>query len=246
MPRYKCTVQYDGKNYIGWQAQPNGLGIQELIEMALSSICNDKIEIVSAGRTDAKVHAQNQVFHFDSERKMPKYNWLRALNTQLPDDIFIKDIERVADDFHSRFHAIGKEYEYLINLGDYDVFLNDRAFQSPHALDVDYMEKCSKIFVGTHDFSSFCANSFEIHPDQTRKIDSIVFTREGDLLRINFKGKGFMRYMVRFIVGTLIEAGRHHLNYDDIVEILDARDKDACKWSAKPGGLYLVEVKYKR
>ena len=244
MPRYKCVVQYEGYNYVGWQTQKNGLAIQEVIERALFSITKKKIDIISSGRTDAKVHAMNQVFHFDSDCSLSLFDWKKALNGHLPDDIYIKTIEIVQNNFHSRFHAINKRYDYYINLGEYDAFNRHLMYQCPHELDVEYMERCSKLFIGTHDFSTFCGNSYTTHPNQTRKVNSIIFSRDKDILKISYEGKGFLRYMVRMITGALIEAARHRLSYDDLSRMLESKNKDACKWNAKPWGLYLVKVDY--
>ena len=244
MTRYKCVVQYDGYNYVGWQTQCNGLAIQEVIERALQEISKKEISIISSGRTDAKVHARHQVFHFDSDSNMSLGDWKRALNGHLPDDIHIDSVEEVDSNFHSRFHATGKVYEYHINLGSYDVFTRNRMYQCPYKLDLEFMEKCSEIFVGTHDFTTFCGNRHETHPDQVRTVRSISFSRNGDVLVITYEGKGFLRYMVRMLTATLIEAGRHRLTYEDVERMLEARDKNACKWNAKPWGLYLVDVQY--
>lgn len=242
--RYKAVVSYFGINYVGWQTQSNGLAIQEVIEKVISKICNEKIAVISSGRTDGKVHAIGQVFHFDASKDFRCDYLLKAINGNLPNDIYIKDIVKVSNDFHARFHASGKRYDYLINLGPYDVFTKDLAFQCRYDLDLEYMGKCSKLFIGTHDFGAFCGNSYETHPNQVRTINRLDLILEGNKLRLVFEGAGFLRYMVRMITGTLIEAARHRIDEDYIKYMLESRDKEACKWNAKPYGLYLVYVKY--
>ena len=246
MRRLKCYVAYDGYNYVGWQTQSNGLAIQEVIEKVLAKISNTKVDIVSSGRTDAKVHAKNQVFHFDTDFYLSCEDWKKAMNGNLPNDIYIKSVEEVPANFHARFDVVKKRYEYLINLGEFDVFTRHLMYQCPYKLDVAYMEKCSQIFVGEHDFDSFCANSYLTHPKQRRKINKIEFEQVGQTVKISFEGKGFLRYMVRLITGTLIEAGRGRLTYDEVANMLAIKDKDVCKYNAKPWGLYLADIEYKQ
>lgn len=244
MRRFKCIVSYDGSNYIGWQSQSRGNSIQEAIESVLKRIANEKINAVAAGRTDAKVHALGQVFHFDTAFYLNEDQWLKAINGYLPNDIIIRDLKEVGESFHARFSVKCKQYDYLINLGPYDVFSVNYAYQCRFHLDVDKMEKAAQDFVGIHDFTSFCANSLEIHPNQTREITKITFHQDGDMLRISYYGKGFLRYMVRMMTATLIEIGRGRANVDDVKLMLEAKDKDICKHNAEPQGLYLIKVEY--
>ena len=244
MRRFKAIVSYDGHNYAGWQRQNNALGVQEVIEKVINMISKEDITIVSSGRTDAKVHALNQVFHFDSNFYLDAQGWYKAIKGYLPKDIYIRSIEEVDENFHARFSATSKEYYYLINIKEYDVFKANYAYYSKYELNIPYMIECSKIFIGEHDFTSFCANSLNTHPNQVRTIYDINFEIKDDLLKISFKGTGFLRYMVRMIVQTLILAGCGKLNREDIIKILDAKSKDACKWNAEPQGLYLYKVNY--
>ncbi|MEG0735082.1 tRNA pseudouridine(38-40) synthase TruA [Anaerorhabdus sp.] len=244
MRRFKCIVSYDGSNYIGWQSQCRNNSIQEKIEAVLKRISKQDIKAVAAGRTDAKVHAYGQVFHFDTDFYLDAARWHWAINGYLPDDIRVKSIEEVKDGFHARFSVKSKQYDYVINLGEYDVCKVNYAYQCRHHLDVDQMEEASRIFVGKHDFSSFCANSLEQWPNQIREISSITFYRDGDILTISYKGKGFLRYMVRMLTATLIEVGRGRLTPADVVEMLEVKDKDVCKHNAEPQGLYLIKIEY--
>ena len=244
MRRFKCIVSYDGTNYIGWQSQSRGNSIQEAIEAVLKRISNEKINAVAAGRTDAKVHAVGQVFHFNTTFYLNEDQWLKAINGYLPNDIIIRELKEVGESFHARFSVKSKQYDYLINLGPYDVFSINYAYQCRFNLDVEKMKTAAQDFVGVHDFTSFCANSLEIHPNQVREITKIVFHQEGNLLRISYYGKGFLRYMVRMMTATLIEIGRGRANVEDVKLMLEAKDKDCCKHNAEPQGLYLIKVEY--
>ena len=242
--RYKVTVAYDGRNYAGFQSQTNAIAIQDIIEENLEKVFSEKIRIVMSSRTDAGVHARGQVFHFDSEKEKEVGKLKYSLNCMLPKDIHILNIEEVTRDFHARYSVRKKTYEYLINLGEYDVFLNGRAYQCPFKLDVDLMEEGAKLFLGEHDFSSFNTSSLKEHPDQVRNITEFSFHRKGDLLTIRVTSSGFLRNMVRIMVGTLIDLGRGHKSLDDIQEMLDHPCKTTRRYNADPNGLYLMEIFY--
>lgn len=244
MRRFKCVVSYDGTAYIGWQSQCKNNSIQEKIESVLKRISNEDIKAVAAGRTDAKVHAYGQVFHFDTDFTLDASRWHWAMNGYLPKDIHIQSIEEVGQEFHARFSVKRKQYDYRINLGEYDVCMIHYAYQCRHQLNVEEMEVASKILIGKHDFSSFCANSLEQFPNQVREIEDIVFTKENDILTISYRGKGFLRYMVRMLTATLIEVGRGRLTPEDVRNMLEARDKECCKHNAEPQGLYLMKIEY--
>lgn len=244
MKRLKCTVSYVGSHYDGWQTQKNGRSIQEKIEEALARICQKPVVITAAGRTDAGVSAKGQVFHFDTERDMTPYKWKGALNGMLPDDIHIMQIEEVSPLFHARYCVKMKQYDYRINLGPYDVFTKDIAWQCPYKLDVEKMKKTASYLVGTHDFTSLNANPLAEKPDQVRTVKEISFSQEGDILKISFLGKGFLRYMVRMMCAQLIEAGRGKMEPEEVVRILEAKSKTASRKNAVPEGLTLQKVEY--
>ena len=244
--RFKAVVSYDGFDYAGWQIQPaeRGATIQQTIQDAISAICRQPISITGSGRTDAQVHAWGQVFHFDVDFSLNAFQWKRAINGHLPKDIHIRSIETVDPHFHARFDAIGKRYEYRIQLGDANVFTRRYAFQTPWALNVQTMREGAAYLIGEHDFSSFCANSRTETPDQVRTITRLELIEDGDQLRLIYEGNGFMRYMVRMLTGTLIEVGRGRLTPQEVQKMLLARDKQICHFNAKPQGLTLVEVYY--
>lgn len=244
MKRYKCVVSYLGRNYNGWQTQKHGASVQEEIERVIHDITRSDIRIVAAGRTDAKVNAKGQVFHFDTELEMTPYKWKGALNGHLPKDIHIVSVEEVDHLFHARFCAKEKRYDYKINLGEYNVFEKDFVYQCPYALDVDLMKQASKYFIGTHDFTSFCSNSKDEMEDQVRTVYDIVFQQDGDVLTISYYGQGFLRYMVRMMSAALIEVGRGMFEVSHVFEMLEAKSKTMTRKNANAEGLTLVEIKY--
>ncbi len=241
--RYKCTVAYLGANYEGWQTQKRNTSIQEIIEAVLYKITNQEIIIVGSGRTDAKVNAKGQVFHFDTDLVMDEYKWKGALNAYLPDDIYINNVEEVEDTFHARYAVKKKEYIYHI-MQEYDVFKKDIALYIPYQLDIEAMQEASKEFIGEHDFTSFNASSLEEYPNQTRIIDDIKFEIDNKDILISFIGKGFLRYMVRMMIAALIEVGRGAMNKEDIIELLNKPSKKGFAKNAEAHGLCLNRVEY--
>lgn len=242
--RLKVTVAYNGANFVGWQRQSKGRTVQKTIEDVISVILNQPTEITASGRTDSGVSALGQVFHFDSDFNISPQQWRKALNTQLPDDIYIKDVCVVSDDFHARYNVISKRYDYCIQTGDYDVFSYPFIYQLNRSLDLDKMRECAAMFVGEHDFTSFNATPLEILPYQIRTIKRLDIVDEKDKVRLIFEGKGFLRYMVRMITQVLIEVGLGRLNSQDIQSMFDLNNKQACKLNAPAQGLVLVEVRY--
>lgn len=245
MTRYKAVVSYDGTNYVGWQLQTNGTGIQEVIEKALAKVTTHAITIQGAGRTDGNVHAYGQVFHFDSEFELEESHWEKAINSYLPKDIHIRSVKKVKSSFHARYHVLSKRYDYLVNIQEFDVFKARYSYFCFYKLDLEIMRKAATLFVGEHDFTSFCANTKEQTTNQVRTITRLEIVEEKDYLRLIFEGKGFLRYMVRMISGTLIELGRGKINIDQVQEMLESKDKMACHFNAQAQGLYLVEINYR-
>ena len=242
--RYKVTLAYDGRNYAGFQSQTNALAIQDVVEAAIEKVFSEKIRIVMSSRTDAGVHAMGQVFHFDSEKEKEEGKLKFSLNSLLPKDIHVLNVEIVSRDFHARYSVKQKTYEYLINLGEYDVFLNGRAYQCPFRLDVDLMKKGAELFLGEHDFSSFNTSSLKEYPNQVRTIKEFSLKQEGDLLKITVTSSGFLRNMVRIMVGSLIDLGRGKKSLQDIEDMLEHPCKTTRRYNADPNGLYLVKIFY--
>lgn len=242
--RYKVTLSYDGTNYGGWQKQINNSSIQEQIEGALFKMHNHVVEIVASGRTDAMVHAIGQVFHFDSELMIVENRWQFALNALLPKDIRIQKVERVSDTFHARFDAVHKRYDYLVTSDVHNPFLNKYMGKDTCILNIAYMRECAQVFIGTHDFTSFTSSKIDPRKPRVKTITRLDIQQEGMSVRMIFEGTGFLRYMVRMLAQTLIEAGKGRATITQIQLMLDGKDKHLCRYKAQPQGLYLVEVRY--
>lgn len=245
--RYLMTFSYDGSKYKGYQKQPKVVTVQGEMEKALKKVTGDKkIEIHASGRTDAKVHAINQKAHFDFETDMSCENIKNALNSMLPDDIYVKNVDEVSNTFHARYNVKAKEYIYIINMGEYDPIQKDYVYQYNKKLDVVEMERALKYLEGTHDFKSFTKAKDE-KDDYVRTIVQTNLIRDlkkVNIITISFLGTGFMRYMVRNMVGTLIEIGEGKKQSEDIIDILAAKDRRKAGITANPEGLYLKDVFY--
>lgn len=247
MQRYFITFSYDGTNFSGYQKQHRERTIQNELEKALKEINeNKKVEVHASGRTDAKVHALNQKAHFDLDIKITKEKLKKALNSLLPEDIHIKNVEEVSDNFHARYNAKGKEYIYKINMGEYNPLERNYVYQYNNRLDVTEIERAMKYLEGTHNFKSFTKTDEE-KDDYVRTLSQTNLIR--DLKDVNkitlvFVGTGFLRYMVRNMVGTLIEVGEGKRKSEDIITILKEQNRTHAGKTAAPEGLYLKNVFY--
>ncbi len=244
MSRWKCTVAYDGSAYEGWQSQTRDTSVQEQIEKALYRLTGVKTSAVASGRTDAGVNARGQVFHFDSDREMSERKWQGAINALLPDDIHIMKVEKKDRRFHARFSVLSKQYDYRIHFGEFDVFTRTSAYQCPYKVDLVKMKEAAGLLVGTHDFTSFCSNPLSETPDQVRTLEAVDFRMENDMLTISYRGRGFLRYMVRMMTGALLEVGRGRIEPEHIRYMLEHPSKTAVRKNAHPEGLTLMHVSY--
>lgn len=244
MSRYKACVSYDGSRYGGWQKQQNTSSIQTEIETALSQIHGHKVAITASGRTDAGVHAIKQVFHFDSDMHIDNLHWRLAINSLLPKDIRIQRVDPTANDFHARFLAIEKRYDYYVTQDVLNPFLENYMAKDRVCLDVGYMKECAMVFMGQHDFTSFSSNKVDPRKQRIKTIRRLEVIKEENAVHMIFEGDGFLRYMVRMISQTLIEAGKHHLCKEELQAMLEAKDKHVCRYKAQAQGLYLVDVRY--
>lgn len=245
--RYFMTLAYDGSKYKGYQKQPRVKTIQGELEKALKTINNDeKVEVHASGRTDAGVHALSQKAHFDMSVNIGSDNLIRAINGLLPDDIYVKNVEEVSETFHARLNVKAKEYIYKINMGEYDPIEKDYVFQYNKRLDVVEMERALKYLEGTHDFKSF-SKADEEKDNFVRTLVQTNLIR--DMKNVNkvtfsFLGTGFLRYMVRNMMGTLIEIGEGKRKSEEIINIIGALDRRKAGKTANPEGLYLKDVFY--
>lgn len=240
--RIKCIVRYDGSKFYGFQIQNDLRTVQGEIQSALKKICGETIIIHASGRTDAKVHGNKQVFHFDTSRDIKEKQWKRAINHFLPDDIYILDTSFVNDDFHSRYSAKKKEYRYLLSTNEYNPFETNYIYQYGKMLDIQLMKEAANIFLGEHDFASFC--SYDQYGNTIRELYSISIEEKEGIITFSLVGNGFRRYMVRHIVGGLIQVGAKRISKEKLKEFLDSNGKKKCLFKAKPQGLYLYEVSY--
>lgn len=245
--RYLITFSYDGSKFKGYQKQPRLKTVQGEIEKALKELSGKYISISGSGRTDAGVHAINQKAHFDLEMNITCDKLQKALNSFLSDYIYIKKVEEVSVDFHARFNVSAKEYIYKINMGEYSPIEKDYIYQYNKKLDLVEIERALKYLEGTHDFKSF-SKADEEKEDFTRTIIQTNLIRNiKDVNRfiISFLGTGFLRYQVRNMVGLLIEIGEGKRKSEDVLDILDAKDRRKAGITAPPEGLYLKDVFYR-
>ncbi|MGP4042193.1 tRNA pseudouridine(38-40) synthase TruA [Gracilibacillus sp. D59] len=246
--RLKAIIRYDGTFFAGYQVQPKGRTIQGVIEKVLTKMHKgNHVRVTASGRTDQGVHAVGQVIHFDSELEIPLENWLRALNTMLPDDVEVMSITDVPADFHARYDVSEKEYRYyILNAKEKDLFRRYYTHFVQEDLDLVAMHKASQFFLGSHDFSSFCAANSNVKGDKTRTITDIAIEQEGKDIIVRVKGTGFLYNMVRIIVGTLIDIGLGNREPEEITQIIAAQDRSKAGKTAPPQGLYLWEVTYNK
>lgn len=245
MKRIKLTVAYDGTDYCGWQIQPNGITIEEVLNRELCRLTGEEVRVIGASRTDSGVHALGNVAVFDTKSPIPPERMAYALNQRLPEDIVIVKSEEVPEDWHPRYQdVITKTYEYHIYNSQIPNPLKRRVttFVS-FPMDVEKMRKGAEYLTGEHDFVSFC-NVRTNTEDTVRRIDSLEVLREGEEIVIRVTGNGFLYNMVRIIAGTLIRVGRGFYEPEKVKEILEAGKRTEAGVTAPPQGLVLVEIKY--
>ena len=241
----KLTIEYDGTDYAGWQRQKNANTIQETIERTLSLVSNAPVTLHGSGRTDAGVHALAQVAHFFSPADHPPALYQRALNKLLPDDIVILDAVEVGPDFHARYSAKSKCYRYLIlNRSLPSAFDRRGMWFFPPPLNTETMAECLRLLEGTRDFSSFRAAGSGTRSAVRTLTRQGLIRREDGLLTVTVEANGFLRHMVRNIVGTIVEAGLGKITPEDFQAIMEAGQRSLAGPTAPAHGLYLVEVRY--
>ena len=225
MRKIKLVIEYDGYKYHGWQVQPNGITIQSVLEEKLRLITKKKTSVIVAGRTDAKVHAEAQAAHFVTPSRMTPREFLMALNSVLPKAISIKKVEEVDSNFHARKSAKGRIYRYTILNRDYPSALQRRySWFIPRPLDLPAIRRAKKCLIGRHDFSAFRASGCNVG-SPVKELYRIDMRRKGDFLEFTFQGNGFLKYMVRNIVGTLAMVGRGQMKAGHVEAILKSRNR---------------------
>ena len=244
MKRVKLTVAYDGTNYCGWQVQPNGITVQEVLNQCLSEFTGVNIETIGASRTDAGVHALGNVAVFDTEMRMPGDKFSFALNQRLPEDIRIQKSEEVDADFHPRYVKSQKTYEYRILNCRFPI--PTERFYSHFTyipLDVDKMKEAASYLIGEHDFKSFCGTGAQVKTT-VRTVKEIQIEKSGDRITIRITGEGFLYNMVRIIAGTLMDIGGGLYPPEKMKEILEAKDRKKAGPTAPARGLTLMKIQY--
>lgn len=240
--RLKITLQYDGTKFYGWQIQVKKRTVQGVLEETLSKLLNSQTQVQGSGRTDAGVHAKNQVAHFDTENLMPTEAILRALNFLVPEDVCIKSIEEINDDFHARFSAVARLYLYRVRFTK-SIFERNFVWQIHYKLDFEKMREAAKLFIGEKNMISFCRMHTETN-SYFCKIYEIDFEELQDGFNFRIKANRFLHSTVRMILGTLVEIGRGHLKIDDLERILASDEKQKIGMTAPSLGLFLEQVFY--
>lgn len=248
MKKIKCVLSYDGTNFSGFQIQPRKRTIHGEIEKALKKIHKGlHVKIQASGRTDSGVHAKGQTFQFETPYDLPIYNWKKALNTLLPDDLYIHQVDKVPTTFHVRYDAIEKEYRYYIwNEREIDVFKRNYAYQFPYPLDVVAMQEACRYIQGEHDFTTFSSAKATIQGSRVRTLSRVNCEKRGSEIEFIFRSNGFLYHMVRIIVGCLIDVGQGHRLPTDIPKLLEKKDRQLLGETVPPQGLYLWEVMYNK
>jgi len=244
MRTLKATIEYEGTAYHGWQRQENALTIQEVIEDVLKKITGQKILVICSGRTDAGVHAFAQVGHFKTDSELEDWRFQKGMNALLPPDIVISHLKTMENGFHARYSAKSKRYRYIIlNRQSPSAFDFRYAWQRSDPLNLENMIKAGQFLKGKHDFTSFRSSTCGAR-NPVREIISLDIYRENEKIIFLFEGNGFLKQMIRNIVGTVVEVGRGRMDADSVHEILVALDRRKAGPAAPPQGLCLLEVIY--
>jgi tRNA pseudouridine38-40 synthase len=245
MRNIKLLIEYDGTDYLGWQVQPKGQTVQGMIEDKLARITGETVHLIGSGRTDSGVHAFGQVANFKTKSKLNTRSIQKALNSLLPPGIVIQAVEEVQEDFNARRDAKTKIYEYrILNRDLRSAFQHGYAWHIPQNLNLKEMRKATRMVVGEHDFSCFRSVGSPTRTT-TRRVIRTGWKRGPDgFIRFEIEANGFLKQMVRALVGTLVEVGKGKINAGKFREILDSKDRKKAGPTAPARGLFLKEVKY--
>jgi len=244
MPRIALGLEYDGSEFSGWQSQQDAVGIQSVVEKALSVVADHAVEVVAAGRTDAGVHAAMQVVHFDTTAVRTERNWMLGGASNLPSSVSILWTRAVPDSFHARFSAQARGYRYfMLNRGPRPALAQQRTSWVRDSLDENLMQEAGSLLIGQHDFSSFRASECQAR-SPIRHVYDLRVSRRGEIVELAVTANAFLHHMVRNIAGVLIAVGRGDRPVEWVSEVLDVRDRTRGGVTAPPGGLYLASVRY--
>jgi len=242
--RWKCTCAYDGTHFDGWQSQTGGQAVQDVLERRLAEIFKRDVRVHGSGRTDAGVHAREQVFHFDAEWRHGPEKLLAALRVELPPAIQVRSVRAVSGEFHARFSATGKRYDYFVHLGDADPFVRPYCWAVFRPLDLAAMRAAAEVLTGRHDFRAFTAVNGPEKEDTVRELRRLDVMQRGRQVRITAEANGFMYKMVRSLAGVLVAVGEGKLTAAQVREILAGRKRIPAVQTAPPQGLFLTKVFY--
>ncbi len=241
--RYFIYLSYKGTAYHGWQIQPNGISVQEVLTKALSTVLRTETEIIGAGRTDTGVHARLMVAHFDVETELPaEFDMVNKLNSLLARDIAIQKIVEVQPDAHARFDAVSRRYEYHV-VTEKDVFLTEQAARISDNLDFEAMNQAAAILAEYRDFTSFSKLHTDVKTNNCVISRAEWTSRDGEWI-FTIEADRFLRNMVRAVVGTLFEVGRHRMSVDEFRAVIEAKNRCRAGVSVPAQGLYLVDIQY--
>ena len=240
--RYLCEISYDGYLFYGFQRQKDKRTVCSLVEEVLKKVLNENILIVGASRTDRGVHANSFYFHFDCEKVLDTEKLKVSLNKLISNDIYFKNITIVNEDFHARYSVKSKEYVYVINMGDYNPTRRNYELEYNKKINIKLLKKASKYLVGEHDFKSFTSDS--MGKNTIRRINYIKFKKNKELLIISIEANGFLKYMIRNIIGLFLEINENKKTPIMTKEILESKDRTKLGIKAPSSGLYLNKIKY--
>ena len=244
MRNIKLEIEYDGKDFNGWQKQPTKLNIQGEIERAIEIVTGEKVELIASGRTDAGVHSLGQIANFKTDSKLPIEKFPVALNSKLKKSIRIQKAEEMDERFHSRYNCKQKTYRYIINNSkEGSAIYRNLEYHIPVKLNIKDMKKAIKYFEGEHDFKGFKASGTS-SKSSVRKIYKAEIKEDEQRIIIELTGNGFLYNMVRIIAGTIVDVGLGKIKPDEIPEIIKSRDRTRAGKTLPPYGLYLVKVNY--
>ena len=244
MKRYKLVLSYDGYNYFGFQIQNDLPTIQLELLKAFKKLLKIDVQIYASGRTDRYVHAYGQVVHVDLDVNIMEYGLKKGLNSFLPDDIYIKEVAIVNEDFHARFSAVKKEYRYYINIKEPNP-LTCRYAPFINKLDEEKMQESFNYLLGEHDFKAFASAQIDPRKSTVRTIEEIkLINHKDEYLEFIFIGNSFLKYQIRRMMGIIVEVGKGHFKPEKIKEILDSKDPSQSKYILDGKGLYLYSVSY--
>lgn len=240
--RYLCEISYDGYLFYGFQRQKDKRTVCSLVEEVLRKVLNENILIVGASRTDRGVHANSFYFHFDCEKVLDTEKLKVSLNKLISNDIYFKNITIVNEDFHARYSVKSKEYVYVINMGEYNPTRRNYELEYNKKINIKLLKKASKYLVGEHDFKSFTSDS--MGKNTIRRINYIKFKKNKELLIISIEANGFLKYMIRNIIGLFLEINENKKTPIMTKEILESKDRTKLGIKAPSSGLYLNKIKY--